>query len=54
MGDAAFARVLGIALENTKLTREVSDAGHWAVYDPKVGRWITAPVCAPLHALTLH
>jgi len=54
MSDAAFARVLDAALSKATLTRDTPDTEHWAVYDPKPGRWIDAPVCAPLHALTLH
>ena len=57
MGEAAFARVLDGALSKATLTREIrdpADARYWTVYDPQASRWISAPVCTPLHALTLH
>ncbi|HEY1609059.1 MAG TPA: hypothetical protein VGG24_07315 [Paraburkholderia sp.] len=54
MGDAALARMLDIALSRTRLTSDAPDVEHWAVYDPRASRWITAQVCAPMHALTLH
>lgn len=54
MSDAAFARVLNGALSKATLTRDASNVEHWTVYDPNAGNWISAPVCAPLHALTLH
>lgn len=54
LGDAAFAGVLDAALSKTTLARHTGNLAHWAVYDPKVSRWIGAPVCTPLHALTLH
>ncbi|HTH62148.1 MAG TPA: hypothetical protein VL689_18600 [Paraburkholderia sp.] len=54
MGDAAFARLLDTALAKTSVTRDASDAAHWAVFDPNLYRWVGAPVCPPLHALTLH
>jgi hypothetical protein len=53
LSNAAFARVLDAALSKTRLVREHGFA-HWAVYDPQVGGWLGAPVCAPLNALTLH
>jgi len=54
MGDAALARLGDAVLVHTPLTRVLPDVDHWAVYDPRVGRWIAAAASVPVHALTLH
>ncbi|PXW15509.1 hypothetical protein [Paraburkholderia caballeronis] len=54
MSDVAFARMLEAVLADTASTRDAPDVEHWAVYDPDAGRWVGAPVCVPVRALTLH
>jgi len=54
MGEPMLARLGEAVLVQTPLTRVVPQREHWAVYDPRVGRWIGAAASVPVHALTLH
>lgn len=54
LDDIALARMLDAALAKTAWKHGMDDSSHWAVYDPGAGRWIGAPICAPVRLLTLH